>query len=69
MNGLLDRTSGRFIYTGENKMSLNLNVEIDRRGTNSVKWEFMWQDEVLTYMDHADLDQHGPYRSKPHPAT
>ncbi|MEM7343903.1 MAG: MalY/PatB family protein [Chloroflexota bacterium] len=42
----------------------NLNKEIDRTGTGSVKWEFIYQDEQFTYGDHAHK-KHGADRILP----
>ncbi|MDJ0753087.1 MAG: MalY/PatB family protein [Ardenticatenaceae bacterium] len=38
-------------------MSLDLNKIHPRHGTNSVKWEFIWRDEILEQGDHAHPSQ------------
>ena len=45
-------------------MKFNLNEEIDRRGTNCVKWEFIADGDILRFGDHAD-PKHGPNRLLP----
>lgn len=38
-------------------MSFDLDREIDRTGTNSIKWEFLFEEEQLVYGDHAAAHQ------------
>ena len=45
-------------------MTYNLDTEIDRQGTHSLKWEFIVPDDQLTYGDHADK-KHGDNRILP----
>lgn len=45
-------------------MSFDFDQEIDRRGTNCMKWEFVLNGEELIFGDHADR-KHGPDRLLP----
>jgi len=45
-------------------MKFNFNEEIDRMGTNSVKWEFISDGDILRFGDHAN-PKHGPNRLLP----
>ena len=45
-------------------MTFNFNQEIDRKGTNCMKWEFIFDGSTLTFGDHAD-PKHGPNRLLP----
>ncbi len=45
-------------------MSYDFDQEIDRRGTNCVKWEFIIKDDVPIFGDHAD-PRHGRDRLLP----
>jgi len=45
-------------------LTFNLDEEIDRTGTNCVKWEFISDGDVLRFGDHAD-PKHGPNRLLP----
>lgn len=45
-------------------MTFNFNQEIGRKGTNCMKWEFIFDGSTLTFGDHAD-PKHGPNRLLP----
>ncbi len=45
-------------------MTQNLDQEIDRMGTQSVKWEYIMRDGVVSHGDHADK-RHGAERTLP----
>jgi cystathionine beta-lyase len=45
-------------------VTFNFNQEIDRKGTNCMKWEFIFDGSTLTFGDHAD-PKHGPNRLLP----
>ena len=45
-------------------MDFDYNAEIDRRGTYSIKWEFVHDGDQMKYGDHADL-KHGKERLLP----
>ena len=45
-------------------MSFDFDKEISRKGSNSIKWEFLFEDEKMIYGDHAD-PKHGKDRILP----
>lgn len=45
-------------------MNFYFDQEIDRKGTNSIKWEFLFEDGVAKYGDHTD-PKHGADRLLP----
>jgi len=45
-------------------MTFNYDEEVDRRGTSSVKWEFVHDGDQMKYGDHAD-PKHGSHRLLP----